>query len=89
MVGRVALRHLAYGYKAPTAMLAQALEILAEASQDYAAAPLGFRHSWETIAAGHSQRRRFVSAEAEQVEIHLHRGGWSRCRARPCCSADF
>lgn len=69
-----ALRRLAYVYNAPTAVLAQALEILAEASQDDAAAPLGFRHGWDTIAAGDSQRRRFVSAEAEQVEVHLHRG---------------
>lgn len=69
-----ALRHLGYVYNAPTAVLAQALEILAEAPQDDAAASLGFRHGWETIAAGNAQRRRFVSAEAEQVEAHLHRG---------------
>ncbi|MGO1192979.1 MAG: hypothetical protein ACTMHH_03810 [Nesterenkonia sp.] len=81
-----ALRHLGYVYNAPTAVLAQALEIFTAAAgdsaaagesvaaDDDAAAPLGFRHGWETIAAGNAQRRRFVSAEAEQVEAHLHRG---------------
>lgn len=75
-----ALRHLGYVYNAPTAVLAQALEIFAAAAddsaaaEDDAAAPLGFRHGWETLAAGDSQRRRFISADGEQLEVDLHRG---------------
>lgn len=69
-----ALRHLAHVYNAPTAVLAQALEILAESPGDDAPAPLGFRHGWDSVVAGDLQRRSFVSAQGEQVEALLHRG---------------
>lgn len=69
-----ALRHLAYVYNAPTAVLAQALQIFAEAPVEGAAAPLGFRHGWETLTAGDSQRRTFRSAQGNEVDVLLHRG---------------
>lgn len=68
------LRHLARVFNAPAAVLNQALTLFTAAEADDAEAPLGFRYGWEALAAGESQRRTFVSAEAEEVQVQLHRG---------------
>jgi hypothetical protein len=69
-----ALRHLAYLHNAPTPVLAQALEILAENLHDEAAGPLGFRHGWEVLTAGAPQRRVFVSAQGHEVSAQIFPG---------------